>query len=210
MLDFSERKIREDCPHCDPNSFALKHPLEETKHFWVVCDVHPLVEGHILIIPKYHLSCVGEYDEGLFREFVELYQRFSNFIKTEYGSISTFEHGKVGQTVFHSHVHLLPFKGKPEEIVPEGKEKLIKIKNFGDLRTAYEKDGQYLFFSIQDKLWLVDLLLGKPKFFRVRFAKALASPERGNWKKMHFNKQIMAKANKEIKRLEGRWGVFKA
>ena len=42
-------------PHCDRNGFAFSHPLEETDSFLVVCDVHPLMEGHILIIPKEHL-----------------------------------------------------------------------------------------------------------------------------------------------------------
>lgn len=205
MLDFSEKQIRKNCPHCNPRSFALKDLLKETKNFWVVCDVHPLCEGHILIVPKYHLSCVGAYDNELLKEFSQLYYDFSKFIKRCYGSISAFEHGKIGQTVFHAHTHLLPYKSKVENIIPEGKDKLTKLDSLLTLKDVFKRDDKYLFFSIGQKLWIVDLSLGEPRFFRDRFAKALGVPERGNWKKMHANKSIMNKANKEIKQLKKCW-----
>lgn len=108
-----EQDIREHCPHCDPASQAFLDALEETANFRVVCDHHPLVEGHILIIPKQHLSSAGEYPGPVFQEFLSLYGKTSEFIRQNYGTVSGFEHGKIGQTVFHSHVHLLPFDGKP-------------------------------------------------------------------------------------------------
>lgn len=208
MTDLSEQQIKKDCPHCDSQSFALKHPLEITDNFWVVADVHPLIEGHLLIIPKTHFSCIGEYDQKHFQEFVSLYHQFSQFIKQQYGAISTFEHGKIGQTVFHSHIHLLPFKGKVEEIIPEGKQHLTKLKSLRDLTKIYQQKGKYLFFSIADTNWVVDLSLGQPRFFRDRFAQALGRSKRGNWKQMHDNQEIMRQANKEIKQLEIRWKSY--
>ncbi|MCL5970911.1 MAG: HIT family protein [Patescibacteria group bacterium] len=205
MPNLSVKQIKENCPHCNPDSFALKHPLYETKNFWVVCDVNPLIEGHILIIPKLHLSCIGEYPENLFVEFLKLYTGFSTFLKKEYGKISTFEHGKIGQTVFHSHVHLLPYAGKLEDIIPEGLTYLTKISSLNSLKNIYRKDKAYLFFSIDDNLWSVDIKLGKPGFFRDRFAKALGSAQRGNWKKMYQSPKIAVAVNKEIENLENRW-----
>jgi len=210
MPDFSEEKLKKDCPHCNLSSFATKHPLKETKNFIVVCDVHPLIEGHILIMPKQHISCIGEYRKNFLDEFLELYKQFLNFIKQTYGSVSSFEHGKIGQTVFHSHVHLLPFKGKPTEIVPEGTGKLSKLQTISELIAVFNKDNKYLFFSIEDNLWIVDLLLGAPRFFRDRFAKVLGNPNRGNWKQMHSNPEIMAQANAEIVKLEEKWEKYKA
>lgn len=205
MGNFSEQNIKKNCPHCNPNSFALKHPLKETGNFWVVCDVYPLIEGHILIIPKQHLSCVGEYPDNLLAEFVKLYHRCSKFLKAEYGSVVTFEHGIIGQTVFHSHVHLFPYQGNELTIIPEGKDKLTRLKDITELKKIFAKYGQYLFFSINSKMWVVDLSLGSPRFFRDRFAKALGRPERGDWKKMHQNKKIMAEVNQEIENLKQRW-----
>jgi diadenosine tetraphosphate (Ap4A) HIT family hydrolase len=208
MEDFSEGRIIKNCPHCDPHSFALKHPLQDSKNFRIVCDVHPLIEGHILIIPKSHLSCVGVFNDVLFKEFKRLYQKVSKFLKKEYGSVSSFEHGKLGQTVFHSHVHLYPFKSKVKAIIPEGKEKLTPIKNLSDLKKIFQKQRGYLFLSIQDKLWIIDPSLISPRFFRDRFAKALGHPDRGNWKKMHFDKKLMSQANREIENLKTRWQEF--
>lgn len=205
MTSFSKKNIKLDCPHCNKNSFAFKNPLKETENFWIVCDVYPLVEGHILIIPKKHFSSVGEYPENIYQEFISLYKFFSDFIKKEYGSIATFEHGKIGQTVFHSHVHLLPYSGQSEIIIPEGKKFIKSIKNLNSLKNFFEKDGKYLFFSIGKNMWLVDTKLGIPGFFRDRFAIALGNRNRGNWKKMHNNKNIMKKANEEIKTLNKKY-----
>ena len=205
MVDFSEQKIKADRPHCDPNSFALKHPLKETSRFWVVCDVHPLTEGHLLIIPKTHLSCVGEYDQPSLAEFNQLYKTFCDFIKAQYGSVSSFEHDKIGQTVFHSHVHILPFSGQPGQIIPEGEKHLRSIETINELVNVYKQDGQYLFFSIGDQMWTVDHSIGGPRFFRDRFAKALGAPQRGNWKQMHDDSQIMSQASTDIANLETFW-----
>lgn len=196
--DFSEQKIRQDCPHCDPNSFALKNKIEETKNFWVVCDVHPLERGHVLIIPKQHLSCIGEYPDEQCKEFHSLFVRYLNKLGAHYGKMASFEHGKIGQTVFHSHVHLLPFQGTSSDIVPEGLDMVKPIANLALLRDVFSREGQYLFFSIGPDMWIVRTELGAPRFFRDRFAKALGHPERGNWKEMHANQELMQEAQREI------------
>ena len=139
MVSFSEEKIRKKCPHCDPKSFALKYPLQETVHFWIVCDVHPLVKGHILIIPKKHLSCIGEFPQSIYDEFLGLFKKYSDFLMDTYGSVSTFEHGKIGQTVFHSHVQMFPYSESKEAVIPEGSFYLTKIENIDQLKEIYKK-----------------------------------------------------------------------
>ena len=194
-----------NCPHCDSESFAYKHILHESEHFHILCDVHPIVEGHLLIIPKEHISCTGELAPQKFQEFVELYEQSRHFIQETYGHVSTFEHGKIGQTVFHAHVHIFPFEGKPEQIVPEGSSYFYPLTGIHELPEIFSRDGQYLFFSIGNRPWAVDTSLGAPRFFRDRFAAALGSPERGNWKTMRKNAMLMAKAEEEISRTKERW-----
>lgn len=198
------------CPHCNQQSFALEHPLIVTKNFYVVCDVHPLIEGHILIIPKWHISCVGEFSDELFVEFKELYERFTSFIRATYGKVSTFEHGKIGQTVYHAHVHVLPFAGNPETIVPERKSRLKEINNLEDIRSEYRRAGRYLYFSIGDIMWLVDTGLGEPRFFRDRFARALGSAERGDWKEMQKDQHLMSITKTEIEALKNKLSRYNA
>ena len=203
--NLSEKYIREHCPHCDPASDAFTDLLEETEHFRIVCDYHPLAEGHILIIPKQHLSCVGEYSKVLFEEFIGHYETVVAFLKKHYGGVSVFEHGKIGQSVFHSHVHFLPYVGDPLTIVPEGREHLVALPSFVELQRLFKQYGRYLFFSIGDLAWVVDPSLAAPRFFRDRFASALGRPERGNWKEMHMDAQLMDSAREENAKTKALW-----
>lgn len=206
MEDLSEQSIRQNCPHCNTHSQAFLYPLKETNNFHIICDGHPLVEGHILIIPKQHLSCVGEYPDYLFKEFIKLNKKVSQFLKKEYGSVSSFEHGIFGQTVFHSHIHYLPFKGKSVDIVPENK--LSQISDLSELKILFKKDKGYLFFSLENKLMSVDTNLTAPRFFRDRFAIALGREERADWKSMHNNQKLMQEAQKESESIQRKWKLF--
>lgn len=206
MVDLSEEAIKANCPHCDSISQAFRYPLEETSDFYVVCDAHPLTEGHILIIPKQHTSCVGEYPEGMFKEFLKLNEKVSDFLVKKYRSVASFEHGIYGQTVFHSHIHYIPFNGTPLDIVPEGKFSIIP--NLLELRNLLKKDGGYLFFSLGDNLMSVDVNIAAPRFFRDRFARALGKPERGNWKEMHVSAEFMKEIEKDNVNTQANWKSF--
>ena len=208
MEDLSENAIRINCPHCNLASQAFRYPLEQTDEFYLVVDSHPIVEGHILIIPKSHVSCIGEYPQQLFEDFIKLNSKVSEFLLREYRTVSSFEHGIFGQTVFHSHIHYLPFKGKPTDIVSEGNQYLKKLNNLSDLRSLIRKEKGYLFFSINRNLWAVDKSLTAPRFFRDRFARALGRPERGNWKKMHNDQNLSKQAKLDALRTQTKWKYF--
>lgn len=205
MEDFSEEALRDKCPHCDTSSHAFNYPLEETAHFYIVCDAHPLTEGHVLIIPRAHLSGIGEFNDEQLVEFKELYERVSNFVSTNFGSVAVFEHGKLGQTVFHSHIHFLPFDGELADIVPEGEEFCRPLKNLDGLRSLYAQEGGYLFVEVGGKQWTVDPALAAPRFFRDRFANALGGPERGNWKTVHHNAHLMHEMSQENHAVQKLW-----
>ena len=209
MEDFSEQAIKEKCPHCDTTSQAFKYTLEQTDNFFVVCDANSIVEGHILIIPKEHVSCIAEYSDELFKEFLELNNKVSKFLLDEYGSVSSFEHGIFGQTVFHSHIHYLPFKGKETDIVSEAN-KLEKINDLTELKNLFKKDNGYLFFSIGDDLFSVNVDIAAPRFFRDRFAIALGRPERGSWKEMRANPELSKKAEKDCLNAQEKWKTYSA
>lgn len=198
-------KSDERCPHCQLDSFAFVYPLWETKYFYIICDAHPLIEGHILIIPKNHLNCLGAFPEKLFQEFLEIYNRVFDFLQSAYGQTATFEHGVFGQTVFHAHVHLLPFKGQIKQIIPEGKSYIKSFIRLNRLISEYETQGGYLFFSLNQKYYLVDKSLTQPRFFRDRFAKALDRPERGDWKKSQKSSRIKELMQRDLANLTDKW-----
>ena len=210
--DFSEGNIRRNCPHCDPKSHAFKYPLEtldKHRNFYIVCDPHPLIEGHILIMPKEHLVSIANYSDKLINDFKVILEKVRRFVKSNYRSESVFEHGGFGQTVFHSHIHILPFKDKPEAIVPEGNRYIRRLENFEDLKKLYNEEGGYLLFTTAQDMWTVDPKLTTPRFFRDRYAKALGRPERGNWKEAHDNEQLMQAFDQECKALQLKWRTVK-
>lgn len=197
-----------NCDHCNPDLQALSYRLLVTDNFYVVCDAHPLIEGHLLIIPKEHISCVGAFNQDLFTEFLMLYDKFYAFVKKSYSKAASFEHGVIGQTVFHAHVHILPFAGTPEKIIPEGSNKMHVIQNIGNVRDIFQIGGQYLFFSIGESMWTVDTALGVPRFFRDRFAVALGHPERGDWRKMEVTEVLLNEGKADIERLKNMWNAY--
>ncbi len=208
MIDLTEEGLRKKCPHCDPNSFALKHKLETTENFYVVCDVHPLCQGHILIIPKQHFACIGVYPNELLDEVQKLYVRVKTFIKSIYGSVSTFEHGITGQTVFHSHIQMFPYAGSINAIIPEGHKYIFHIDDIAELGNLFAENQQYLFVSIGESKWVVDPCLGEAGLFRIRFGKALGIEERARWKEMRKDKKLMDDGDLHIKELVNAWEEY--
>lgn len=209
--DFSDTiKPDSDCPHCNLKSFAYAFPLYESEKFTVICDVHPLIKGHLLIIPKQHLSCVGAYDLSHFNEVKELINKASVFLNKSFGKIAIFEHGIFGQSVFHSHIHLLPYSGDTETVVPEGKNHSREFFDISELKVELEINGGYLFLSIDNKNYLVDKDLVKPRFFRDRFAGVLDVAERGNWKEMRENEVLMKIAGEENREVAKLWSAENA
>ena len=206
MEDLSEEAIKKNCPHCNISSQAFEFILENTKNFYIICDANPLVEGHILIIPKKHLTCVGAYTNELLQEFLELNKKVSKFILDNYNSIASFEHGIFGQTVFHSHIHYLPFSGEISNICKESS--ITKVNGLRDLKVLLDKDGGYLFFSIGNKLFSVNKKEAKPRYFRDKFAKALGRRERGNWKKIRANMQLLIECQKDCVNTQKKWQKY--
>ena len=184
-----------------------KYALFDDELFWVVCDGNPLIEGHILIIPKEHISCMGALNETSFEKYKKLYEKVLNFLNKSYGQVGVFEHGISGQTVFHAHTHFLPFDKSITEVVPE-KETIHEISTLDEIRNEFNEKQKYLYVSVNDKKWVVDTDLGFPRFFRDRFAKVLGVEERSNWKKAREDHSLENTFDKEIKNLKNKWHSF--
>jgi diadenosine tetraphosphate (Ap4A) HIT family hydrolase/ADP-ribose pyrophosphatase YjhB (NUDIX family) len=199
------RYTDQNCVLCDEvgNRADL---LYESEFFGVVPDNHPLVEGHLLIIPKGHVSCVGAYTSQQRDEFLTVYEKAKEFVRRHYGSVATFEHGVFGQTINHSHVHVLPAKLKLNDVIPEGSHHCRKIKSTDILSTEFAAQGGYLYLSINDKQWLVDTGLAAQRFFRDRFARALGVEDCMDWKSAaQHNPELLRQFDDEKQRVAKTW-----
>ena len=63
MKDLSEENFRLNCPFCADDFENLHVIIERTPLFFVVLNNYPISEGHILILPRDHTSCIGAYSK---------------------------------------------------------------------------------------------------------------------------------------------------
>jgi diadenosine tetraphosphate (Ap4A) HIT family hydrolase len=76
----------------------------------VFFDKYPISEGHMLIVPKRHVSSLWDLEEG---EYSEIFETTKEMTKTHNFGIDGWNVGvnvgkPAGQTVMHVHVHLVP------------------------------------------------------------------------------------------------------
>ena len=94
---------KNDCIFCKRTEISIL--LKETPNFLLAADHAPLVEGHILIIPKQHFACYGEVPAKLDEELFSLKHEVQRFFTRYYAPTVFWEHGIFKQTVFHAHLH---------------------------------------------------------------------------------------------------------
>ncbi len=111
------------------------------------------------------------------------------FLEEEYNSpITIFEHGIVGQTIKHSHLHLLPawinLTGGVAFDFPQYQ--FQTIDNFAELSALYQsKQEPYLLWSnTKGSYHICWNPPATPEYFRIKIANSLGVPERASWRNM--------------------------
>src|SRR6266849_6133876 len=135
-----------DCAFCQRSDIAT-NILKETPAFMVVADHAPLVEGHILIIPKHHYACYGEVPAELDAELLALKSEVQQFFAQYYAPAVFWEHGIYHQTVFHAHLHCFPFGDIHYDLSEDLHDELVTSQD--DLRSWYTTRGEY--FYLEDR-----------------------------------------------------------
>src|SRR5437016_14378413 len=133
-----------NCAFCQRSNFAT-NMLKETDAFFIVADHAPLVEGHILILPKRHFACYGVVPAELDAELLALKREVQDFFARYYAPIVFWEHGIFRQTVFHAHLHCFPFGGTQYK-ASEGLHSLV-VHTQNDIRVWYAKNGEYFYLE---------------------------------------------------------------
>ena len=135
---------RANCAFCQLSDFAT-NILKETPTFLVVADHAPLVEGHILLMPRQHYACYGAVPAELDAELDVLKQQVQQFFAQFYAPIVFWEHGVFRQTVFHAHLHCFPF-GATNYNPVEGLHSL-EVLSQEDIRRWYATHGHYFYMA---------------------------------------------------------------
>lgn len=98
------------CPFCTPANHQVV-ALHGT--VYAIADANPVCDHHSLIIPLRHCRDYFEMTPDEHKDARELIQRLSQEIREKDPSVTGFNIGancgeSAGQTVFHTHIHLIP------------------------------------------------------------------------------------------------------
>ncbi len=194
-----------DCVFCQLNNITT-YILKETTNFRIVADHAPLVEGHLLIIPKQHYACYGAVPAELDDELLSLKQEVRLFFARYYASPVYWEHGVFRQTVFHAHLHCFPFGDLG--YVPDPKRHWQSVHSQADIRDWYNKNGHYFYMednqqallfsaNMDDYIYIIKDVLGAG----VAARNEQARPPLSSQQRQHDGKPL-------IKSLATKWQEF--
>lgn len=139
---------KSDCIFCQiPVNGLSEFILYEGNVFRVIHDGFPIASPHFLIIPKEHTDSYHSVSIDDFTELNKIIALFSTKIADR--KYMLFEHGKLGQTVKHAHMHMLPALIPLDTLISElhVDGEVVEIKNMSDL-TMHD---EYLFLSSEGK-----------------------------------------------------------
>jgi diadenosine tetraphosphate (Ap4A) HIT family hydrolase len=133
------------CVFCDREALAIV--LAETDHYIVLADNAPLVEGHLLIVPREHYDCFGAVPAELDDELLALKDRVARFCVGVYRAASFFEHGVFGQSVPHAHMHAVPLGQSGLRVGEMAQVDGRLVTTPADVRAWYEELGHYFYLE---------------------------------------------------------------
>jgi len=195
------------CVLCDRTK-TNNRLITENNDWYVIATLGQIIGGYALVIPKAHISCMGALTvrrSGCQTEaMLKITKETCRALSLEYQHsnsaipypVTVFEHGIVGQTIKHAHLHLLPtvidLTQKIRADFPEAK--FEELRYAAHLQASYEDNPRpYLFWTTPDSKSMVCWNPpAPPQYLRLIMAELLGYPERGNWRNMdpELDKQL--------------------
>lgn len=85
------------------------HKVYEDEHTLAFLDIHPIAEGHTLVIPKKQIEFVWDLDDEDYQHLMASVKKVAEHLRktlvVPYVGVQV-----VGVDVPHAHVHLIPFR----------------------------------------------------------------------------------------------------
>ncbi len=115
-----------DCLFCQIVSGEIScHKVFEDDNFLGFLDISPVVEGHVLVIPKKHYRWVHEVEK--FGKFWEAAQKVAK-AQIKGLKVPTVVFATAGLEIFHAHIHVLPLPPKQKGEYLPGAESARRLK----------------------------------------------------------------------------------
>lgn len=174
------------CEFCKRDQLE-KRLITESKNFIVIGGKGQIVEGYSLIIPKKHVLCFGLLSSNVLEEYIELKDKVDKVTTAAYQKPLYFEHGIIGQTVPHAHMHCVPSNA---DLLPRMMLRNYSIKQKRTLSSEVElrdvlKDfGPYYYYESGGLKMAFDVNVCEMAL-RVALADSLGIPEAADWKNVN-------------------------
>lgn len=170
--------------------------LKETKNFVVIPTIGQIIEGYLLIIPKKHFLSFAHLPFRYYRELETLKEETKNTLTTIYAEPIFYEHGAVGNSVEHAHLHAVPAE---IDILQDIKRFFIprEIRNMSELIIQAEKGIPYLFYeNRRGQKFIFNAHTVISQFLRQVVANKLGCSDRWNWKEYTGRQEILSTLEK--------------
>ena len=95
------------------NGEIPSHKIYEDDKTFVFLDIYPVLEGHVLVIPKTQVEFVWDLDDEDYRALMATAKKVALRLREVTGAKYVHER-VIGTDVPHAHVHLMPFNESSE------------------------------------------------------------------------------------------------
>ena len=205
--------MKNDCVFCDRTQFE-ERLISENQDFYVIATLGQITNGgYTLLFPKNHVPCLGAADRGLTSEMIIAAKKICRALSLQYQHsdcatpypVTLFEHGIVGQTIKHAHLHFLPtvIDLTPRIRADFPTAEIEELQYAAHLQELYRKRQEpYLYWSgISGKAMVLWNPPAPLQYLRTVAAELLGRPERANWRKMdpELDKQLWTETVARLK-----------
>lgn len=209
--------MADNCPFCDRRQFE-ERLIAEVDGFYIIATLGQITDGgYVLVFPIEHIICMGALSREQASKVNELASKVCRVLTQEYElkqsrdslyPVTLFEHGIVGQTVKHAHLHFLPtvldLTPRIQSDFPESQ--IIQLEYVRHLQKLYQERLQpYLnWMTGQEGNTKVRVCWDPPapaQYLRIITAEAFGRPERANWRTMdpELDKRLWSETVRRLK-----------
>jgi diadenosine tetraphosphate (Ap4A) HIT family hydrolase len=167
----------------DPSSRVLI----ESSNLAVIVDLSPLVEGHVLVLPKRHYLNFCEVIADHAAELGALLNRLLPVYEQLYGRYSLLEHGsstemRTSACINHAHLHILPVEAGDirSAMTADGLTEL-QFPTLGSLAVRAQEDASYFLCGDASGISLFGVGVTMPKQYLRALAARVLGLEDDTW-----------------------------
>lgn len=180
------------CFFCDPDRSRV---LYDSKHFYVILGLGPIIEGYVLLVAKQHIRSMLDLPIEMRQTYESEKNHLKRIVAQAYGPTIITEHGRIqacfaedeevrDNHCFHAHQLFFPITADLRALSKEGPfTKVFEGNSLFDLSVSLLEDEEYLLFEDINGVVTIHTVRGKcpRQFMRYLVARSIGKPELSNW-----------------------------